>query len=391
MKSVRLSLRWRWTLWVAALTSVAGLVVLAITVSLTAKLLHDRAPRPPRPAVVALNPPPRPGQAQPPRTVPGELPPGQPAAATETGRALADQTLRDVRQVGGLTLAGVVLASIVIAWIVAGRMLQPLARVTTAARQISGASDGQRLNYVGPRDELHELADTFDAMLDRVDATFDQQNAFVANAAHELRTPLALMRSEIDVALDGGDGDEQRVALHELRGNVDRMSALSERLLHLSRAGTMLSVESHDLAYSAQMAVRSSARLDGATIQPVLALASAPVKGDAVLLDQLAVNLVENAVAYGSPTGLLLIETGSESRWSRLIVENDGAYVDPAVVEELFDRFRRRTAVRRTAGSGFGLGLTIVSAIVRTHGGTLHAASRPAGGLRVEVRLPHPT
>ena len=402
----RLSLRVRWAIWVAGLTSLAGGLVLLITLTWTARLLHDRAPR------LAAN---SAGQQAPGQQAPGQQggtppatrpdgsvgppptrPDGSPGPAqssplaTPTGKALADRTLNDARRIGLWSLGSVVLGSVVVAWIVAGRMLRPVKKVTDAARQMSGAGNGRRINYRGPRDELHDLAATFDAMLDRVDATFNEQKSFVANASHELRTPLALMRSEIDVALDGGDEAEQRGALAELRTSVDRMTALIERMLHLSRAGTMVNVEPYDLSIAAENAIRSTTRLGSALPEPLVKLFPAPVRGDSVLLDQLAANLVENAFAYRPDDGDVWINTRTDGEWSYLEVENDGPIVDPSTVDELFDRFRRRSAVRRTAGRGFGLGLTIVSTIVQTHGGTVKATARPQGGLKVVVRLPRP-
>lgn len=371
-----LSLRARWALWVALLTSAAGIIVLALTVALTARMLHDRAPRPAAPPVPIVV---RPGQRPPPTTAP------TPAPQIDQG-ALVTRTLQDVQRYASITLGGLVLASIAIAWTVAGRMLQPLAEVTEAARSISGAADGRRIAMDGPHDELRELADTFDAMLARVDATFAQQQTFVANASHELRTPLSLLQTEIDVALLGNDPAEQRDALREMRKAVERMTALVERLLHLSRAGTLMTVEPYDLALAARRAITSCAAI-ASDPAPIVRLDDAPVTGDAVLLDQLASNLLENAYAYRQPGGSIWMTTSVTEHASVLVVENEGLTVPPEQVAELFDRFRHRSANRRTAGGGFGLGLTIVSTIARTHGGVVQAVARPTGGLRVEVRL----
>ena len=373
------SLRVRWAIWVAALTSTAGILALIITVSFTAQLLHRNAPR--------LAPADQRAPTQEAQPRPGEP---IPQAGPLTGKALADETLAEIRVRGGIAVGLLVLVAIGVAWAVAGRMLRPVAQVTDTARQISGAGDGRRIAYTGPRDELHTLAETFDAMLDRVDANFDEQKAFVANVSHELRTPLALMRSEIDVALDGGDIGEQQQALAELRGVVDRMNQLVERLLHLSRAGTMMRVEPHDLSDSVAKALQASVRLEHVTPAPIVSLMAAPVRGDAVLLDQLATNLVENAFAYRSEHGQVWVRTGTNEQSSYLEVENDGLPIDPAHVDELFDRFQRRHARRRTAGGGYGLGLTIVSTIAHTHGGDVVATARATGGLRVVVSIPRP-
>jgi signal transduction histidine kinase len=251
---------------------------------------------------------------------------------------------------------------------------------------VSGARLGERIALDGPDDELRRLADTFDDMLDRLDVAFASQRTFVADASHELRTPLAVMRAEIEVALDdpNADPEELRTSLRTVLATVEDTTALVDRLLHLSRADTLAVVERHDLAASARTAVERIPATGAA--DPVAHLVEAPVRGDPVLLDRLAGNLVENAARHNIPGGGVSVRTGVDGGDAVLTVENDGPCIAPDEVPDLFSRFRRRDESRPTGGAG--LGLAIVAAIARTHGGTVAAEPRAGGGLRVEVRLP---
>ena len=379
----RLTFRLRSTLWVALLTTTAGLVVLTFTVVLTARLVHDRA-RPAGPAPAAPTVP----LGPPPLGAPPPAPPATQVVSQSDQRRALESTLDDVRRYALFALGGLVAVSVSASWFVTGQMLRPLRSVTDTARSISGAGDGRRLTVGGPEDELKDLAQTFNAMLDRVDASFDEQRAFTANASHELRTPLAIMRAEADVALESQSSQEYVEALRAIRSQTDRMNNLVERMLHLSRAGTLVTVEDHDLAVSARRAVDQVTALGQPLPSATLALGVAPVRGDGVLLDQLATNVVANAFAYRTQGGHIQVSTAVAGSWSELIVENDGPIIDPAEVEHLFDRFRRRGGEHRQGG--FGLGLTIVATIARTHGGTVTATARGGGGLRVVVRIPRP-
>jgi signal transduction histidine kinase len=270
-------------------------------------------------------------------------------------------------------------------------MLRPLDQITATAEAVSGARLGERIGLAGPDDELGRLAATFDAMLDRLDTAFDAQRAFVADASHELRTPLAVMRAEVEVALDDPEADPiaLRQSLRATLATLEETSALVDRLLHLSRADTLATIEVHDLAGSAAKAVDGARVAIGPRPEAHAALDPAAVRGDAVLLDRMAGNLVENAVRHNRPGGSVWVRTGIDGEASVLTVENDGPAVAADEVAGLFARFQRRreTMVAGTAGSG--LGLAIVAAVARTHGGTVTATPREAGGLRVEVRLPH--
>jgi signal transduction histidine kinase len=280
-------------------------------------------------------------------------------------------------------------------YLLAGRALRPLHRVTAAARRLSGETLDQRISYTGPEDEVAELADTFDAMLDRISAAFDTQKRFVANASHELRTPLAVMRTEIDVTLGDPEADvaEYRRMATVVRDASIRANALVEALLLLARteaqAGRRLARKlPADLATGVAGALSGVApELRRTGIEVTTDLAPAPVVGDPGLLERLAGNLIENAVRYNHLHGRLWIRTGSDAAHSWLVVGNTGFEVAPADLPALFEPFRRGGR-ERTGARGSGLGLSIVRAVCDAHGGTVGAVAREEGGLEVTVRLP---
>jgi signal transduction histidine kinase len=373
-----LDVRARWALTCAALVVVSGAAVLVVTLVLIDHLLHDRAPE----AIRSLDPPAAFGPGGPP-------PAASPEARLAAGHDVTTGVIADARRAGIVIMGVLVVVAIGVGWWVAGRLLRPVHRITDAARSVSGARLGERIALGGPDDELRRLADTFDAMLDRLDVAFASQRTFVADASHELRTPLSVMRAEIEVALDDPDADvdELRASLTTVLGTVEGTTALVERLLHLSRADTLAVVERHDLATSARSAIAQAMTTSPATA-PIQSLAEAPVRGDPVLLDRLAGNLVENAVRHNMAGGRVWVSTYVDGDSSVLVVENDGPVVAADEVAGLFARFRRRDDAHARTPDGAGLGLAIVAAVARTHGGTVAAQPRAEGGLRVEVRLP---
>jgi signal transduction histidine kinase len=296
---------------------------------------------------------------------------------------------------GLLAVALVGVAGVAGAYFVAGRALRPLQRVTTTARALTGETLDQRIRYVGADDEVAELAGTFDAMMDRISATFDTQKRFVANASHELRTPLAVMRTEIDVTLADPDADvaEFRRMAKIVRDGSDRANALVESLLLLARteaqAGRKLTKKvPADLETCVTSALSAMSReIDRIQLTVDKELEPAPVVGDPGLLDRLAGNLVENAVRYNHLHGTILVRTGGDAEHSWLVVRNTGFDVEPADVPRLFEPFRRGGR-ERTGGRGSGLGLSIVRAVADAHGGTVTATANPDGGLEVTLTLP---
>jgi signal transduction histidine kinase len=285
-----------------------------------------------------------------------------------------------------LSLAGVTLLAAVAGWVVAGRILRPVHRLTAAARAASEQNLSQRITLQGPRDELRELADTFDTMLERLDRAFTSQRQFIANASHELRTPLTLMRTAIDVVLakpQPTPGELVSMAA-DVRQAVDHAERLIEALLVLAR-----NEQARVLTDPLDLAVVAEDALEGRTadgITTITTLDQAPVTGDAVLLERLVNNLLDNAHRYNIPRGTVTISTTAHDATSVLRVVNTGAVVPADMVQRLFQPFTRLDD--RTRHDGHGLGLTLVSSIAAVHGGTVDATAVPTGGLDISVRLP---
>ncbi len=281
------------------------------------------------------------------------------------------------------------------AYLVAGRALRPLHQVTATARRLSGETLDQRIRYAGADDEVAELAATFDAMLDRLGEAFESQKRFVANASHEMRTPLAVMRTEIDVTLTDpeADVDEYRRMATVVRDASERANALVEALLVLARseaqAGRRLVRKvPADLSTGVSSALSSVRQEAGRlSLSVETHLEPAPVVGDPSLLDRLAGNLIENAVRYNTLGGRLWVRTRSDPTHATLVVGNTGFEVDAVDVPGLFEPFRRGGR-ERTSARGSGLGLSIVRAVCEAHGGTVSAVALPGGGLEVTVTLP---
>jgi signal transduction histidine kinase len=285
-----------------------------------------------------------------------------------------------------LSLAGVTLLAAVAGWIVAGRILRPVHKLTAAARTASEQNLSQRIALQGPRDELRELADTFDTMLERLDLAFNSQRQFIANASHELRTPLTVMRTAMDVVLAKPEPTREELVsmAADVRQAVDQSERLIEVLLVLARNDVSRALtDPLDLAAVAEDALEGRT---AAGITTTTALAEAPVTGDGVLLERLVANLVDNAERYNVPAGTITISTTADDGVSVLRVVNTGPVVPPDQVDRLFLPFTRLDD--RTRHDGFGLGLALVSSIAAAHNGTVDATALPAGGLDVSVRLP---
>ncbi len=317
---------------------------------------------------------------------------GVPVTATQWANLLRDHARDQVLQAGSVAFLLVVLAAAILAWALTGRLLRPLQDVTATARRLSAASLGERIALRGPRDEVAQLADTFDAMLDRLQATFEAQRRFVANASHELRTPLSVIRTELDVTLSDPDADVME--LRRMSGVVGqaalRAGQLVEALLLLARTeGTVLAVrEPVDLAgvvASAWQAVQADAKALG--LSAVFATEPAHAVGDPALLERVAGNLLENAIRHNVDGGWIDVRTEPGEEWSALRVSSSGQQILDDRVADLFEPFRRG-GVDRTAQSGTGLGLSIVRAVVSAHGGQLYAEPVAGGGLTVTARLP---
>ncbi|HEX5595643.1 MAG TPA: HAMP domain-containing sensor histidine kinase [Micromonosporaceae bacterium] len=302
---------------------------------------------------------------------------------------------RELLVKGLAALAVISVAGVAGAYAVAGRALRPLQRVTATAQRLGEETLDERIRYAGADDEVAELADTFDAMLDRLGEAFEAQKRFVANASHELRTPLAVMRTEIDVTLadDEADVAEYRRMATVVRDASERANGLVDALLVLARSeaqtGRRLARKvPADLAGGVRAALAATrAEAERLKLTVDASLQPAPVVGDPGLLDRLAGNLIENAVRYNHLHGRLWVRTGEDAAHVYLIVGNTGFEVDQADVPGLFEPFRRGGR-ERTGARGSGLGLSIVRAVSHAHGGTVSAVAQPGGGLEVTVILP---
>jgi signal transduction histidine kinase len=301
-------------------------------------------------------------------------------------RRQRDTTLAHLLQYSLITLATVTILAALAGWIVAGRVLRPVHQITEAARTASEHNLAARVSLTGPRDELRELADTFDTMLSRLQTAFESQGRFIANAGHELRTPLTVMRATLDVALakPAPTLDELRRTGQDVRVAVDHAERLINALLTLARNERGLTVhEPVDLSTVAEDVLDTTDRGDRrlhASLEPAM------TSGDPVLLERLVANLVDNAIRYNTPGGDLRLTTSTVDRHAILVVANTGPIIARHDLGVLFEPFQRLQG--RTTGDGFGLGLAIVASITATHRGTVTAEPRPDGGLTVTVAMP---
>jgi two-component system, OmpR family, sensor histidine kinase VanS len=275
-------------------------------------------------------------------------------------------------------------------WILAGRMLAPLTRITGATRMAGTGSLSHRIQLEGRNDEFRELADAFDAMLARLEAHVTEQQRFAANASHELRTPLAITQTLLDVArkdLNRGNGE----LVDRLHAVNTRAIDLTEALLLLSRADQRSFSREHvDLSLTAEEATETLLPLAeerGVTIETSGDMT--PTIGSRALLLQLSTNLVHNAIVHNLPDrGTVWVTTSVHPESVVLTVENTGEKLGPQFVATLVEPFRRGTERIRPEHAGVGLGLAIVKSITHAHDGTLTLTPRAAGGLRITVQLP---
>jgi signal transduction histidine kinase len=343
---------------------------------------------------------------------PGAAKPGgtvtMPEPVTPDGRKVSDvlkdltnsyrnKTLHElvVKSLQALGLMGVL--SVGFGWGLSGRVLSPLHRMTATARRLSEENLHERIALDGPDDELKELADTFDALLGRLEAAFESQKRFVANASHELRTPLSIIRTEVDVALANpvATPEELRRMGEVVRRATERSDGLIDGLLVLARSdrgpASVAPVDLADVAEEALAQAASEAAAAGVTTAG--RFDPAPTSGDDALLGRLAGNLIENAIRHNESGGRVEVVTGSAAEAGggadevRLAVANSGPAIEAGEVDGLFEPFRRLGADRVSAG-GAGLGLSIVRSVAAAHGGRVAARPRPGGGLVVEVFLP---
>ncbi|MFE0174210.1 sensor histidine kinase [Streptomyces sp. NPDC059002] len=299
-----------------------------------------------------------------------------------------EAALNRLLTVSVIVFAAYAVLSIALAWWMAGRVLRPVAVITGTARRLSGANLHERIALDAPPGELKRLADTFDEMLDRIERLVGAQQRFAANAAHELRTPLAVQRAAAEIGLSGDPGPE-RVAMirSKLISVADDSEHLIEGLLLLAASEQGLDrwepVAVDVLAHAVAEGLSEEAAEHDVTVS--VAAGPLTVEGDGVLLDRLVHNLVANAVRYNVPAGSVTVRVDEDGT---LEVANTGPEVPPETVPQLFEPFRRLRERTHARGEGAGLGLSIVSAIARAHGADVAAEANRDGGLTVRVRFP---
>jgi two-component system, OmpR family, sensor histidine kinase VanS len=298
--------------------------------------------------------------------------------------------LRDFAPAAAISGALLLVFGLLGGWLLAGRMLAPLARITDATRIAASGSLSHRIRLPGRRDEFRELADAFDAMLARLEAQVAEQQRFAANASHELRTPLAITQTLLDAARNdparhNGELDER------LRTVNTRAIELTEALLLLSRADqrsfTPVQVDLSLVAEEATETLLPLAEKRGVTIE--ISGEMTPAIGSDALLLQMTTNLLHNAIVHNLPeAGTVRVTTSVQPNAVVLTVENTGEKLTPELVSILVEPFQRGTERIRTDHAGVGLGLAIVKTIAEAHDGTLALAPGAAGGLVVTVQLP---
>ena len=329
-----------------------------------------------------------------PRPVPGVCQQAEAAYRAGVSSGSQSQRQRTLTGLGLFSLIGLgvmTIASGGLGWVVSGRVLRPVRLITETARRASEQHLGERISLTGARDELKELADTFDDMLERLDAAFATQRRFVANASHELRTPLTVMRTAIEVTLAKPSPTQLQLTdmAVRVRRSIDRAESMVEALLTLAVSDQgKLSTEFTDLATWAEDAIDAAApEIERLDLRVDTRLDPAETTGDPQLLERMISNLVDNAVRHNEPGGWIRLRTGTRDAAVYLEIANSGAFVPDDAVPSLFEPFRRleaRTGVR----DGVGLGLSIARSVLTAHRATVTARSQPAGGLSISVVIP---
>jgi signal transduction histidine kinase len=307
-------------------------------------------------------------------------------AAQAAAQARTD-TLHHLIEVSAGTVAVLAVLGLLTGWWMAGRVLRPLQVITATARNLSSTTLDQRIALGGPDDELKNLADTFDDMLVRLERSFESQRRFVANASHELRTPVAIERAAIEIGLSAAGPEDIPRIRDELLAANRRTEYLINGLLLLAESDRGLTerreIRLHELVADVVADYRERATAARVTVRS--RLADVTVCGEPVLLTQAVGNLLQNALRYNVAGGSIDVTLDAAGV---LVVSNSGPQVPPEAVPELFEPFRRLEGRTGGPADGAGLGLSIVRSIVQAHDGRVGARSRPDGGLDVRVELP---
>jgi signal transduction histidine kinase len=375
----RRTARLRLTLLYGGTCLVFGAVLLIVTYLLTWGALTTSAV--PQPAAASSQSPAGPAAQQ---------NHGQPGNSAE--QITVDRRLLVTRS--GIALVIVSAAAVGAGWRLAGRVLRPLSTMTAAARRISASSLHQRLALPGPDDELKKLGDTLDGLFARLEASFDAQRRFAANASHELRTPLTRERALIEVtrANPASTADTWQDVSRDLLAFNAETERLIEALLTLATSEAGLARrEPVDLAEVATASVLTAGReIKDQRLHVTASADPAALLGDPDLIDRLVANLVDNAVRHNVPGGTVELTTRTRDGRAILSVASGGPVIPPAEVDRLVQPFQRLDTARTSNGTGHGLGLSIVAAIATAHGATLSAHAPSEGGLNIEVSFAPP-
>ena len=321
-----------------------------------------------------------------------ELVPTEVVAEYRTVEALANaRALSLLRTYSASALALLFFTSLVIGWFVAGRVLAPIGRITAVARDIQATDLSRRIHLGGPPDELKQLADTFDAMLSRLDEAFEGQRRFIQEASHELRNPLAIIRTNLDVALADPDPDELRATAELVSRTTERMSRLVDDLMVYGRQGAPardhIALELGALTCEAADELIAPARERSidlvATAAPDLWMV-----GDRVELRQAVANLLTNAVRLTHPGSTITVEAGGDDTDVWVAVSDEGPGIDPDHHDQVFERFWRAGGTPTGDGARSGLGLAIVRQIAHSHHGEVAVSGNDSGGSTFLLHFP---
>ncbi|HZD00860.1 MAG TPA: HAMP domain-containing sensor histidine kinase [Actinomycetes bacterium] len=308
-------------------------------------------------------------------------------------RLVHQQTLEKLRTFSFDAIIVLFFASLVVGWVIAGRVLAPIGRITGVAREIQATDLSRRIRLQGPDDELKQLADTFDAMLARLDAAFAAQQQFLADASHELRNPLAIIRTNADIALSDPNPhtEDMRQAVVVVKRASDRMARLVDDLLALARReAPTLANEPVDLGRAVTEASEeffTPAEARGVELDRAIA-PGVVVMGDQDALKRAVANLLENAVRLAPSGSRIRLALGSERGMAWIAVSDEGPGIATEDQPRVFDRFWRADKARSRADGGTGLGLSIVRQIAQTHGGHVQLQSKLGVGSTFTIWLP---
>jgi signal transduction histidine kinase len=394
LRPSRLTIRARLTLVYGGLFLLAGVLLIGVTYALVSHQFSGQD----NGKVFGRSPAPGSGQSttspQPPANEAISPPTEIQTSMYRIVQDTRDNALHTLLTQGSTALALVCATATGFGWLIAGRLLQPLHQVTETARRIADApaadrSLHERITLDGPQDEIKELADTFNIMLERLDQSFDGQRRFIANASHELRTPLTLNRTllEVAVAPEAASPEIRQLGMNLLAINA-RHGRLIDGLLLLARSERDVIERSYvDLA---DIVEHVAAQMPSGTVTVLAEPAEAETTGNLVLLERLVQNLVENGIRHNIPEhGWVRITSDTRpDGTAELQVSNTGPVVPRYEIPSLFEPFHRLADDRHSTTPGAGLGLSIVQAVTRAHGGNVHAEPRNGGGLVVTVTLP---